>query len=215
MTASRQALLEKRLPELLVEIGEPAPDDLAALFPVPVREVRLEIGFGGGEHLMHRARENPDIGYIGIEPFQNGLAKAVSATETEGLRNVRLHSADAGPFLDWVPAASLSSVDLLYPDPWPKKRHFKRRFVNAQNLERIWRALKPGGRFRFATDIVSYADWTMVEVAGHGGFLFLAERAEDWHRPFPGWPGTRYEAKAMREGRTPVYFTFEKRAEGS
>jgi len=211
MTSSRQALLETRLPELLVDTSAPAPDALACLFPVEVSEVRLEIGFGGGEHLAHRAGENPAVGFIGIEPFENGLAKALSAIEAEGLKNIRLYAADAGPFLDWLPESSLASVDLLYPDPWPKKRHWKRRFVNGANLERIWRALRPGGRFRFATDIVSYADWTMVEVACHGGFEFLAERADDWLRPFPGWPGTRYEAKAIREGRKPVYFTFGKR----
>ncbi|WP_026379327.1 tRNA (guanosine(46)-N7)-methyltransferase TrmB [Afifella pfennigii] len=210
LTAARQALMEECLPELAVDIARPAPEHLAALFAVPVVEVRLEIGFGGGEHLLHRARQNPDIGFIGIEPFQNGLAKAVAAIEAEGLENVRLYGADAGPFLDWLPEGSLAGIDLLYPDPWPKKRHFKRRFVNQANLARLWRALEPGGHFRFATDIASYADWTMVEAAKHGGFAFLAERAQDWRRPFPDWPGTRYEAKAIGEGRRPVYFTFEK-----
>ena len=110
--------------------------------------------------------------------------------------------------LDWLPPASLSGIDLLYPDPWPKQRHFKRRFVSAKNLDRFARVLKPGAPFRFASDIDSYVDWTLLHLRDHPDFEWLARDADDWRTPFPGWPGTRYEAKAIREGRTGTYLTF-------
>jgi tRNA (guanine-N7-)-methyltransferase len=112
--------------------------------------------------------------------------------------------------LDWLPAASLAGVDLLYPDPWPKKRHWKRRFVGRANLDRFARVLAPGGRFRFASDIDTYVDWTLLHCRAHPAFEWRAETADDWRLPYEGWPGTRYEAKALREGRTPAYLTFEK-----
>ena len=130
--------------------------------------MRLEIGFGGGEHLLHAARENPAIGFIGVEPFESGLAKAATVIGREALKNIRLYDEDAAPLLDWLPPASLARVDLLFPDPWPKKRHWKRRFVNAANLDRIARVLRADGIFRFATDIDDYAEWTREKVAANG-----------------------------------------------
>jgi tRNA (guanine-N7-)-methyltransferase len=127
------------------------------------------------------------------------------------MRNVRLHDGDAALLLDWLPAASLVRVDLLYPDPWPKKRHWKRRFVSDGNLDRIARALKPGGLFRVASDIESYIDWTLLHVLKRGDFAWTAARADDWRKPFPGWPGTRYEKKAVAAGRTPAYLAFLRR----
>jgi len=206
----RAALLERRLPDLLIDIAAPPPTRLETLFALPVRDVRLEIGFGGGEHLVHQALNSPDRGFIGIEPFVNGLAKAVQAVESHGLGNVRLYDQDAGPLMDWMPAGSLARVDLLYPDPWPKRRHWKRRFVNRQNLERIHRVLRPGGTFRFVSDIASYVEWTLSQVHRRGELEWTAEAADDWRRPWPGWPGTRYEAKALGEGRRPAYLVFRK-----
>jgi tRNA (guanine-N7-)-methyltransferase len=203
-------LIETRLPELLLDIGAPPPKRLEALFAEPVQAVFLEIGFGGAEHLIHEALSRPGTGFIGIEPFLNGLAKAVSAIDRHGLRNVRLYDQDAGPLLDWMPVESLARIDLLYPDPWPKRRHWKRRFVNRQNLDRIARVLRPSGLFRFVSDIPSYVDWTLIEVIRHGGLAWTAERADDWRRPSPGWPGTRYERKALSEGRRPAYLVFRK-----
>jgi tRNA (guanine-N7-)-methyltransferase len=203
-------LLRDRLPSLLIDIAVPPPPRLEALFAVPVERVWLEIGFGGGEHLIHRALNHPEAGIIGIEPFVNGLAKALRAIDRHHLGNVRLYDQDAGPLLDWMPAESLERIDLLYPDPWPKRRHWKRRFVNRQNLDRIARVLRPGGAFRFISDIPSYVDWTLIEVSRHGGLEWTARSAEDWQEPWPGWPGTRYEAKAIREGRRPAYLTFRK-----
>src|SRR5690606_37519195 len=174
----------------------------------PVEGVRLEIGFGGGEHLLHETTTRPGTGFIGVEPFVNGMAKMAAALERQPLANIRLFHDDATLLLDWLPAASLDGIDLLYPDPWPKKRHWKRRFVNAANLDRFARALKPGGRFRFASDIDTYVNWTLLHCRAHPAFEWQAHEAADWHTPYEGWPGTRYEAKALREGRPPAYLTF-------
>lgn len=203
-------LLNERLPVLGLDLSRPAPGDLAELFQVPVERTRLEIGFGGGEHLLHRAGEDPACGFIGVEPFVNGMAKLLSALEDAPRGNLRLHDDDATLLLDWLPDACLDAIDLNYPDPWPKKKHFKRRFVSARNLDRFARVLKPGGIFRFASDIDTYVNWTLRHVADHPAFAWTATRPADWHMPYAGWPGTRYEAKAIREGRRSAYLTFRR-----
>ena len=203
-------LLDELLPPLRIDLSKPAPADLADLFETPVERLRLEIGFGGGEHLDHRSAEDPACGFIGVEPFVNGMAKLLAALEEAPRNNLRLFDDDATLLLDWLPEASLDAIDLLYPDPWPKKKHFKRRFVSAKNLERFARVLKPGGLFRFASDIDTYVNWTLRHVADHGEFEWTAQRPADWHAPYEGWPGTRYEAKAIREGRPPAYLTFRR-----
>ncbi len=196
------------LPALRVDLSAPPPEKLEDLFPVPVERLRLEIGFGGGEHLVHRATETPSTGFIGVEPFVNSMAKLLAEVEAKGLRNIRLYDDDATALLDWLPDASLDQIDLLYPDPWPKKKHWKRRFVSQANLARFHRVLKPGGLFCFASDIDTYVNWTLVHCRDHGGFEWTARNAADWKTPFAGWPGTRYEAKARREGRGSAYLTF-------
>ncbi|WP_102959591.1 tRNA (guanine(46)-N(7))-methyltransferase TrmB [Mangrovicella endophytica] len=203
------ALFETHLPQLAVDLSQPA-GDLAAWFPVPVREVRLEIGFGGGEHLHREAGRFPDIGFIGVEPFVNGMAKMLVALEETPRPNLRLFPDDATMLLDWLPQASIAAIDLFYPDPWPKRRHWKRRFVNPTNLDRFARVLKPGGRFRFASDIDTYVNWTLLHCRDHEAFTWIAGAAADWHTPYEAWPGTRYEAKAIREGRRPAYLTFRR-----
>jgi len=210
LSAYRAGLMENRLPALSLDLSAPAPDDLSNLFGKKVTALRLEIGFGGAEHLIHEAKAAPDIGFIGVEPFLNGLAKAVAAIEENRLDNVRLFGGDAALLLDWLPPASLERVDLLYPDPWPKKRHWKRRFVGPANLDRIARSLRPGGFFRFASDIPSYVEWTLLHLHERPEFEWTAERADDWRRPFPGWPGTRYERKALAAGRRPAYLAFRR-----
>jgi len=210
LSARREGLLETILPSLQLDLAEPAPASLADLFPVSVETVRLEIGFGGGEHLLARAAAEPRTGFIGAEPFINGVAKAVSGIVEAGLRNVRLHNDDAALLLDWLPAASLTEVDLLYPDPWPKKRHWKRRFVSPENLARLARVLRPGGLFRFASDVPSYVEWTLLRLAETPAFAWTAERADDWRQPWAAWPGTRYERTAIREGRIPTYLEFRR-----
>ena len=186
------------------------PGDLRALFDPPVEAVRLEIGFGGGEHLLARARETPETGFIGVEPFVNGMAKLLRAWDEAPLRNLRLHDEDAGALLDRLPDASLHHVDLLYPDPWRKARHHKRRFVGPQNLDRLARTLRPGGTFHFASDWADYVNWTLAHLARHSAFAWDAKGPADWREPFEGWPGTRYEQKAIREGRTPAYLRFRR-----
>jgi len=198
------------LPQLKIDLTQPPPQPLAALFGVPVDAVRLEIGFGGGEHLHFRAGESPRTGFIGVEPFVNGMAKLMTALETEPRANLRVHDDDATRLLDWLPPASLDGIDLLYPDPWPKKRHWKRRFVSAVNLDRFARVMKPGAPFRFASDIDTYVNWTLLHIRAHPQFEWRATAPDDWRKPYAGWPGTRYEAKALREGRVPAYLTFHR-----
>ncbi|ESZ57984.1 tRNA (guanosine(46)-N(7))-methyltransferase TrmB [Mesorhizobium sp. L103C131B0] len=202
------AALESGLGAYGLDLSVQAPAELRALFSADVSTVRLEIGFGGGEHLLHRATEAPATGFIGAEPFVNGMAKLMMAVREKPLANLRVHDDDATRLLDWLPQASLDGIDLLYPDPWPKKKHWKRRFVSPLNLDRFARVLKPGGSFRFASDIDTYVNWTLLHCRAHGGLLWQVQDGADWHRPYEGWPGTRYEAKAIREGRRPAYLTF-------
>ena len=151
------------------------------------------------------------MGFIGCEPFVNGMAKTVVSIHEEGLEErIRLHHADSVPLFDALAEGSIGRFHLLYPDPWPKARHWKRRFVQKDNLDRIARVLRPGGEFRFASDWAPYVDWTLAEVAAHPAFRWTAEVADDWRRPWDGWPGTRYEEKAIREGRTPAYLIFRR-----
>jgi tRNA (guanine-N7-)-methyltransferase len=196
-------LFEALLPRLTLPAALPA--ELAALFDHPVREVRLEIGFGGGEHLLAAARAEPEIGFIGCEPFINGMAKMLAAISREKIANIRLWPDDAAPLLERLPAASLARVDLFYPDPWPKRRQRKRRFVSPRTLAQVTRVLSPGGTFRFASDIDDYVGWTLARIAGQPELSWTAERAVDWTTPPEGWVRTRYEAKAVAAGRVPSY----------
>ncbi|MCO5732620.1 tRNA (guanosine(46)-N7)-methyltransferase TrmB [Rhizobium sp. SSA_523] len=203
-------LMSTLLPSLRLDLAAPAPAALADLYNREVERLRLEIGFGGGEHLAHRAAEQPSTGFIGVEPFVNSMAKLLAKVDEQGLDNIRVYDDDATQLLDWLPAASIDQIDLLYPDPWPKKKHWKRRFVSQVNLTRFQRVLKPGGLFCFASDIDTYVNWTLMHCRDHGGFQWLAEEPSDWLSPFASWPGTRYEAKARREGRSSAYLTFRR-----
>ncbi len=208
----RQAeLFARLLPALAVDLATPAPADLRSLFPVAVETVRLEIGFGGGEHLIAQALADPHLGFIGCEPFVNGVAKLLAAIDAQAIRNIRVHHGDALELLAWLPARSLARVDLLYPDPWPKRRHWKRRFVQPERVAELARVLGPQGEFRFASDIPDYVAWTLSIVLRSGLFDWTAERADDWRLPWPDFARTRYEAKAVREGRTPCYLAFRTR----
>jgi tRNA (guanine-N7-)-methyltransferase len=209
LRAHQSELFATLLPRLAVELSTPA-RDLGALFPAPPVDVRLEIGFGGAEHLIGQALGDPRVGFIGCEPFVNGMAKALAAIDAQKIGNIRLHHADAVDLLDWLPDNSIGRVDLLYPDPWPKRRHWKRRFVNAGNIARLARVLRPGGEFRFATDWANYAEWTLLRLTRAREFTWTAERADDWRKPWPGFTQTRYEAKAIREGRVPCYLVFRR-----
>lgn len=204
------ALFDKLLPQLALDLSVKAPSVLRTLFGA-VEEARLEIGFGGGEHLAAEAEHAPHTGFIGSEPFVNGMAKMLSLVEARNLRNVRLHHGDAAELLAWLPDHSLQRIDLIYPDPWPKRRHWKRRFVQAPSVAQLARILKVDGEFRFATDIADYAAWTLRHLTQSPGFVWTAEQADDWRRPWPGFSGTRYEAKAKRAGRVPCYLIFRRR----
>jgi tRNA (guanine-N7-)-methyltransferase len=210
----RQAmLLETLLPRLALDLAAPA-SELRSLFPGPIDTIRLEIGFGGGENLVSEARAHPRTGFIGVEPFVNGMAKALAAIAAEHLSNIRLHHGDATEVLGWLPARSLAGVELIYPDPWPKRRHWKRRFIQDHSVAAIARVLHPGGEFRFATDVPDYAAWTLKHLLRSPRFAWTAERADDWRQAWPGFPGTRYEAKAKRAGRVPCYLIFRRTDDG-
>jgi tRNA (guanine-N7-)-methyltransferase len=183
------------------------PLDLAALFDG--KPVWLEIGFGGGEHLVHQAATHPEVGLVGCEPYINGVATLLGKIRREGVGNLRVHPGDVRNLFDVLPPASIDKAFLLYPDPWPKKRHHRRRFVTQEHLAPLARVLKPGAEFRVATDIPDYVRQTLLEVP-RAGFSWLAEGPEDWRKPWADWLSTRYEQKALREGRTPHYMTFRR-----
>jgi tRNA (guanine-N7-)-methyltransferase len=210
LRAHQAALFDTLLPHVGLDLTSPTPSDLRSLFPRPVDDVRLEIGFGGAEHLIAQAKANPRTGFIGTDAFINGVAKALAGIEENKLDNVRLYFGDASALLAWLPAEGLARIDLLYPDPWPKRRHWKRRFIQDDSLLRLARVLRSGGELRFATDIADYAAYALARVLRSPDFVWTAERADDWRRSWPDFGGTRYEAKAMREGRAPAYFVFRK-----
>jgi tRNA (guanine-N7-)-methyltransferase len=210
MSPLQAVVLAEGLDRYRLHLATPTPSDIRMLFPAEAVDVRLEIGFGGGEHLRHEATNHPGTGFIGVEPFVNSMAKMMTALANNPLANLLVYDDDATQLLDWLPDSSLAGIDLLYPDPWPKKKHWKRRFVSPVNLDRFARVLKKGGVFRFASDIDSYVNWTLLACAAHGGFAWQAAEADDWRKPYQGWPGTRYEAKALRENRRPAYLTFRR-----
>ena len=185
------------------------PLDLQALFP-NVEEIWLEIGFGGGEHLVHQAARNPKVGIIGCEPYINGVAMLLGKIRKAGVGNLAIHPGDARDLFDVIPDSALSRVFLLYPDPWPKKRHHRRRFVTPEHLEPLAKKMRKGAQLRVATDIEDYVRQTLEEVAFKGDFTWLAEDPSDWRQSWDDWLSTRYEQKALREGRVPHYLTFER-----
>ncbi|RMD49872.1 MAG: tRNA (guanosine(46)-N7)-methyltransferase TrmB [Alphaproteobacteria bacterium] len=193
------------------ENPERRPIDLAALFGDD-RPVWLEIGFGGGEHMIHQAARHPEVGMIGAEPFINGVAMLIGKIRAAGVDNIRIHPGDVRDLFDVLPDASIARAFLLYPDPWPKRRHHKRRFVTPEHLVPLARVMQPGAILRVATDIDDYVRQTLQEVPRHG-FEWLAERAADWREPWDDWLPTRYELKALREGRRPTYLTFRRTEE--
>lgn len=227
LKSGQQSLMETLYPRLslpqIAKDGEdpeefekvaPHPIDPRQLFPdmssgkSPLRALWLEIGFGGGEHLAHQARNNPDVGFIGAEPFVNGIGKLLSQVNDEGLNNIRIYGNDVRPFLDCLPDGCFDKIFLLYPDPWPKKRHWQRRFVNTWMLDVVARLLVDGGEFRVASDDPTYQSWTLRLVPEHPSFRWTAQRPSDWQTRWPDACSTRYEQKALRCGRTPMYFTF-------
>lgn len=202
----QKALVDELLPRVEIALKEKL--DPQEIFP-DARRIVIEIGYGGGEHLARKAGEEPETGFIGCEVFTGGIGKMVQAIGAQGLENVRLFTDDALKLLMTLPDASVDAVYLLYPDPWPKTRHHKRRFVSPVTLRELARVIRPGGQFFFATDIEDYADWTLAHILRAPAFSFAPEAPGSWHEPYPGWQPTRYERKARREGRmTSFYFSF-------
>ncbi|MDF2813723.1 MAG: tRNA ((46)-N7)-methyltransferase TrmB [Microvirga sp.] len=204
---SHDRLVQTLLPALRVPLGA-AP---AALFPG--REDHptwLEIGFGGGEHLAAQAHARPDVNFIGCEPFVNGMAKLLAVVEQDQLENIRIWDEDVTDLLPTLPDACLDRVYILYPDPWPKRRQRKRRLVSDETLVELARVMRPGAELRFASDIDNYIGWVLARALRSPHFRWNAARPADWRKPYAGWPGTRYEAKAIREGRVPSYLRFSR-----
>src|SRR5215469_5566127 len=187
----RQAgLFETLLPRLALDLNGTAPAELASLFVEPK---------------AHR-----HVGFIGVEPFVNGMAKALAGIQAEGLQNIRLHFDDALGLIAWLPDASLTRIDLIHPDPWPKRRHWKRRFVQDATVRQLARILRGGGEFRFVTDIADYAAWTLQRLMRSPNFEWTAQCADDWRHPWSGFTGTRYHAKAAREQRRSCFLIFRR-----
>jgi tRNA (guanine-N7-)-methyltransferase len=210
LRAHQADLIAQLLPRLALDIAAPPRTDLPDLFHPRAGAVRLEIGFGGGEHLAAEARAHPETGFIGCEPYVNGMAKILAQIETQEIRNVRLFAGDAAELLAWLPAGALARIDLIHPDPWPKRRHWKRRFVQDATIAAMARVLKGGGEFRFVSDIDDYCTWTLAHLARSRDFVWTAERAADWREPWDGYTMTRYGRKAEREGRRAIYLRFRR-----
>ncbi len=209
----QQSLLATLLPRLtLVVPSEPEKIDLAGLFggTLPADGVWLEVGFGAGEHLVWQAKEHPKVGLIGCEPYINGVAKCLAHVQREGVENIRLFTDDAMLVMKALPDASLSRAFVLFPDPWPKSRHHKRRFVQRDNLDVLACLMIPGAELRLATDDPSYLPWMVEHASTHPAFDWLAERPADWRGRPDDWPPTRYEQK-MLAGHKPAFLRFRRR----
>jgi len=171
----------------------------------------LEVGFGGGEHLVHQAAQNPDVNIIGCEPYINGVAMLLGKIRDAGVQNIAIHPGDVRDLFDVLPDGSVEKAFVLYPDPWPKSRHHRRRFVTPEFLDPLADAMRPEAELRIATDIEDYVRQTLFELEAHNAFDWQAQRPSDWREAWPDWIATRYEQKALNEGRTPHYLTFRRR----
>jgi len=210
LSAHQASLLKEVLPRVGLDLSRACPSTAAALFARPCSEVWLEIGYGGAEHLIWQAIQNPHVGLIGCEVFEDGVVKALASIEEQGINNVKLAVEDARDILRWLPENSLARVFILFPDPWPKRRHVKRRLVSGHLFPLLLRAMTPGAELRIATDIGDYARTMLLAVRAFPGLAWEASGPEDWRARGPGWPATRYERKALAEGRRCYFFRFRK-----
>lgn len=201
---NREKLVDELLPQLTIDISKV--DTVLDGW----KEVWLEVGFGAGEHLVWQAERNPDVLVIGAEPYINGVAKLLSEIEAKGLKNIRILPNDVRPLLDALPAASLNRVFVLFPDPWPKKRHWERRFIGPDNLDRLARLMPPGAELRLATDDKSLLPWMTSHTRKHPAFQWNIAKCHDWLTRPDDWPATRYERKAIK-GR-PYFLRYTRRA---
>ena len=210
LRANQQRLLDEALPSLKLPLDELAAKGPAGIFPTPPRAVWLEIGFGGGEHLAAQAERNPDIGLIGCEVFENGIVTMLSHVTRTGSTNIRVVTEDARQALDILPPGSLDRVFILFPDPWRKVRHHKRRLVSTETLDRLAELMVDGAELRLGTDHVDYLRWMLERAVPHPAFEWLARGPADWRERPEDWPQTRYEAKAISQGRTPAFLRFRR-----
>jgi tRNA (guanine-N7-)-methyltransferase len=210
----QRRLQQELLPRLTIELPKNGTLDPRALFTTPVDEVWLEIGFGAGEHLAEQAERHPTIGFIGCEVFEDGIVRVLGEVARRGLGNVRLFTEDARLLLAVLPPASLGRVFILFPDPWPKRRHHKRRLVAPAALDLLAAAMRDDGELRLATDDRDYLAWMLEHTLAHPDFMWLARRAADWRERSSDWPATRYEAKARAAGRMPAFLRFMRRPRG-
>lgn len=210
LSAARQALLRRCLP--VWQLRQAQLPQFAAAFPFAPQRLALEIGFGGGEHLVARAAADPHCAFLGVDVYAAGIASLLAQAEAAGVRNIRLFLDDVRLALPFLPRAAWQTIYVLYPDPWPKARHHKRRLISAEVLAHFHALLAVQGEVQFASDNADYVGWSLARFAAHGGFVWQAQRARDWESPPPGWPGTRYEAKARAHKAQPTYLRLRKRA---
>lgn len=200
------------MPRLAFTLPDAGKFEPRALFPAPVEALWLEIGFGGGEHLAQQAATYPAIGMIGCEIFENGIVKLLGEARRHGLGNLRLFVEDARLLIAALPEGSLARVFILFPDPWPKLRHHKRRIVSTETLDRLAFAMADGAELRLATDDRDYLSWMLERATAHSAFEWLARGPEDWRQRPEDWPATRYEQKALAAGRAPAFLRFQRRS---
>ena len=212
LRGSQQALLDGVVPELEIALDRsPHPLEPATLFARPVREVWLEVGFGAGEHLLAQAAANRDVGLIGCEPYVSGVVRMVRGLLDSGLDNIRIWRDDARLLIDRLAERSVARVFILFPDPWPKTRHHKRRFISAPVLERLAAVMRDDAELRVATDDGGYLVWILAHLSDSEGFAWTAGEPSDWRRRPPDWPATRYELKALEQGRSCTYLRYRRR----
>jgi len=208
----RRILAESLLPRIAITLPQEGALDPKILFPTPPEAVWLELGFGAGEHLAAQAEAHPRVGFIGCEVFENGIARLLGDIAHSGLDNIRIFADDARLLLDRLAPASIGRVFILFPDPWPKERHHKRRLVACATLDRLAIVMQPGAELRLATDDPGYLAWMLEHATAHPDFVWTARRAADWRERPPDWPATRYEEKAHAAGRSPVFLSFRRQA---
>lgn len=207
-----QHAVDEILPRLRIRLPEQGALDPKSLFDQAVREVWLEIGAGNGAHAVWQARQNPDVGVIAVEPFVNGVATLVAAADEAGLRNLRVLDDDARPLLERLAAGSIARTFILFPDPWPKRRHWRRRIVAAPVLDRLACLMPDGAELRIGTDDVGYLVWMLRVLRAHPGFRWAPRCADDWRRRPADWPETRFEEKGREAGRASTYLILRRDA---
>lgn len=209
-SAAQKAALAAGLARFGIPDGT-RPLSLETMFGAPVARAALEIGFGDGEHLIWQAAHHANTGFVGVEPFRTGVLHLLEKIEAGGCENIRVFPGDARALMSRLPVSAFERIFVLFPDPWPKTRHHKRRLINHATLEEFARLVKPGGELRLATDHADYLAWILAHMAARPEFLWLAEHARDWRARPPDWPPTRYEAKAASAGRRAIYLTYRRR----